>query len=65
VNLLQGDLGADSNSTIVCDGCGTLVTGSVVAAGSPVPEPRFGAILMLGLSGLGLLGFRKFAAQRA
>jgi hypothetical protein len=64
VNLLQGDLGADSNSTIVCDGCGTLISGSVAGGGSPVPEPRFGAILMLGLSGFGLLGYRKFASLR-
>jgi hypothetical protein len=62
VNLLQGDLGADSNSTIVCNGCGTLVSGSVT--GSAVPEPRFGAILMLGLAGLAFLGRRKFAAAR-
>jgi len=52
VNLLQGDLGADSDSTIVCNGCGTLVSGSVFGAGAAVPEPRFGAIAMIGLAGL-------------
>lgn len=62
VNLLQGDLGADSNSTIVCNGCGTLVSGSVT--GSAVPEPRFGAVLLLGVAGLGFLGRRKFATLR-
>jgi hypothetical protein len=44
VNLLQGDLGLDYNSTVVCDGCGTLVSGSVTA--STVPEPS--AIVLLG-----------------
>jgi len=62
VNLLQGDLGADSNSTIVCTGCGTLVSGSVT--GSTVPEPRFGAVLLIGLAGLGFLARRKFATAR-
>ena len=62
VNLLQGDLGADSNSTIVCNGCGTLVSGSVTA--SAVPEPRFGVVLMLVVAGFGFLGRRKLAAGR-
>jgi hypothetical protein len=66
VNLLQGDLGADSNSTVVCNGCGTLVSGSVTGVGgSAVPEPRFGAILLAGLAGLGFFARRKFAAARS
>lgn len=63
VDLLQGDLGADSNSTIACAGCGTLVSGSIT--GNPVPEPRFSAVLWIGLAGFGLLAQRKFAAARA
>jgi len=63
VNLLAGDLGADSNSTVACAGCGTLVSGSIT--GSTVPEPRFGAFLMVGLAGLAFFSRRKFAAARS
>jgi hypothetical protein len=63
IDLLQGDLGADYNSTIVCNGCGTLVSGSVTA--NTVPEPRFGAALLIGLAGIILLAQRKFATARA
>lgn len=63
VNLLQGDLGQDSNSTVACAGCGTLVSGSVT--GSTVPEPRFGVGLLMGLGGLGFLLRQKFAAARS
>lgn len=62
VNLLQGDLGADSNSTIVCNGCGTLVSGSVSA--NTVPEPGLGAFLALSLAGIAFMGRRKLAASR-
>ncbi len=64
VNLLQGNLGQNFDSTIVCNGCGTLVAGSVTAAGSAVPEPRLGAFLVIGLAGIGLLVRKKFAASR-
>jgi hypothetical protein len=63
VDLLQGNLGADSNSTIACNGCGTLVSGSVTGAGA-VPEPRFGAVLLIGLAGLSFLARREFALAR-
>jgi hypothetical protein len=63
VNLLQGDLGASGNSTIACNGCSTLVSGSVV--GSTVPEPRFGAVLLVGLASLGFFARRKFAVARS
>lgn len=63
LNLLQGNLGADFNSTIVCNGCGTLVSGSVTA--NTVPEPRFGVVLLIGLAGLVFLARRKFAAVRS
>jgi hypothetical protein len=63
VNLLLGDSGADSSSTIACNGCSTLVSGSIV--GSTVPEPRYGAGLLAGLAGLGLFVQRKLAALRA
>jgi len=62
VNLLLGDAGADSNSTIACNGCSTLVSGSIT--GGTVPEPRFGAFVMAGLAGLGLLTRRKLAGVR-
>jgi hypothetical protein len=65
VNLLQGNLGENSDSTIVCNGCGTLVSGSVFGAGAAVPEPRFGAVVMLGLAGLAFVACRKFAAIRS
>jgi hypothetical protein len=63
VNLLTGDLGATSNSTIACNGCSTLVSGSVT--GSTVPEPRFGAFLVAGLAGLGFFARRQLAAARS
>lgn len=54
IALLHGDGGASSNSTVVCPGCGTLVSGDVTT--SPAPEPAsvylFGTAV--GLAGLGL-----------
>jgi hypothetical protein len=50
INLLYGNGGANSFSTIVCAGCGTLVTGSVSTTATPEP-PAIGI-----LSGLGILG---------
>jgi hypothetical protein len=63
VSLLAGNLGANFDSTIACNGCGTLVVGSVT--GATVPEPRFGAVLLIGLAGLGFLARQKFAAVRS
>jgi len=63
VTLLAGDLGASSNSTVACAGCGTLVSGSI--NGSTVPEPRLSAFLMIGLAGLVFFARRKFAHSRA
>ncbi len=65
VNLLVGDLGADADSTIACNGCSTLVSGSVVGGGAAVPEPKLGAFLLAGLAGLGFMTRRKFAAARS
>jgi hypothetical protein len=62
VNLLLGDAGADSNSTIACNGCSVLVSGSITGStGATVPEPRFGALAVFGLAALGFMGLRKFA----
>jgi hypothetical protein len=63
VDLLQGDFGETSNATITCNGCGTLVSGSI--NGSTVPEPRLGAFLLIGLAGLGFFARRTFANRRA
>jgi hypothetical protein len=60
INLLTGDSGLDCNN----GPCGTLLTGSITST-SPTPEPRFGAILLVSLAGLGFLARRKFAAARS
>ena len=50
ITLLYGDGGATDNSTIVCAGCGTLVSGAVSTAATPEPS-------LIGLlSGAGILG---------
>jgi hypothetical protein len=64
VQLLAGDLGASSSSTITCPGCGTLVSGSITGGGA-VPEPRLGAFMLLGLAGLGFFARKTFANRRA
>jgi hypothetical protein len=52
-----------------CPTCGVLIvhsdTGVTGVVGSTVPEPRFGAVLLIGLAGLGFLARRKFAAVRS
>jgi len=58
VDLLLGDAGADGNSTIACNGCSVLVSGSIT--GSTVPEPRYTALGLFGLAGMGLIARRKF-----
>ena len=62
---LGGTVGLTSAS-LACDGCSTLTSGSLVGtpAGATVPEPRFGAVLLIGLAGLGFLSRQKFAAVR-
>jgi hypothetical protein len=62
VNLLLGDAGATGSSTIACNGCSTLVSGSVTGSTSAVPEPRFGAFLAACLIGLGFIARRKLVA---
>jgi hypothetical protein len=62
IDLLYGDGGASSNSTIVCAGCGTLESGMVST--SVVPEPS--SICLFGsLAGLLVLQLlrRKFLAR--
>jgi len=52
INLLAGDSGSDSNSTVVCGGCGILVSGNLSAANqgqSTVPEPSSIALSIAGL----------------
>jgi len=54
INLLYGDGGLSNNATIVCDGCGTLISGSVSTTAA-VPEPSSIALLaMTGLAGIPL-----------
>jgi hypothetical protein len=57
INLLYGDGGASSNSTIVCAGCGTLVKGTV----STVPEPS--SVYLFG-GGAVLAGLRLVRRKR-
>jgi hypothetical protein len=46
--------------------CGYLANNSTASiTGTPTPEPRYGAVLLIGLAGIGLLTRRKFAAARA
>jgi hypothetical protein len=55
-----------TGASLACDGCSTLTSGYIVGApAGTVPEPRFGAVLLLGLAGLGFLTRRKFAAARS
>lgn len=54
ISLLFGDGGADSNSTIVCAGCGTLVSGTVGATETPEPS-SIGILSGAGILGLALL----------
>ena len=55
INLLYGDGGLSNNATIVCDGCGTLISGSVSTTSAAVPEPSSIALLaMTGLAGIPL-----------
>ncbi len=63
VNLLQGDFGETSSSTIACNGCATLISGSI--DGSAAPEPRLGAFLLIFMAGLGISARRKFLNRRA
>jgi hypothetical protein len=64
VNLSLGDAGADGDSTIACNGCATLVSGSITGSTSAVPEPRFVAFLAAGLIGLSFVARRKFSSAR-
>jgi hypothetical protein len=60
ISLLYGDGGQTDNSTIVCNGCGTLVSGSVSTTATPEPS-SIGVLTGAGILGLALL-FRKRAA---
>jgi hypothetical protein len=54
IPLLFGNGGADSNSTIVCAGCGTLVSGAVGTTVTPEPA-SIGLLSGVGILGLALL----------
>lgn len=46
--------------------CGYLASNSTASiTGTPTPEPRYGAVLLIGLVGLGFMAQRKFVAGRA
>ena len=64
IDLLHGDPSDFNNAIIVCDGCGTLVQGTVTGApaGAEVPEPRLGVFLAMSLVGLAAFARRKLAA---
>jgi hypothetical protein len=57
INLLVGDRGADSNSTVACSGCGVLVSGTVSASNQAqsAPEP---SSIALSITGLALIAGR-------
>ena len=49
-----------------CPGCGVLASGTVTGAPlGTVPEPRFGALLVIGLAGLAFFARRKSAPARS
>lgn len=55
----------DCASSGACGYLGSNSTASITGTpASAVPEPRFGAVLLMGLAGLAFLGRRKFAAAR-
>jgi len=56
INLLYGDGGQSDNATIVCDGCGTLLAGTVSTA-TAVPEPS--SIALLAMTGLAVILLRR------
>jgi hypothetical protein len=57
INLLYGDGGESSNSTIVCAGCGTLDQGTVST--SSVPEPAWLAVMGIAAGLFGTARHRK------
>jgi hypothetical protein len=61
ITLLAGDNGADSNSTVACPGCATLVSGSVGTNGAQAvsPEPSSIALCLVGALGIAFTRFRK------
>jgi hypothetical protein len=59
IDLLYGDGGESSNSTIVCNGCGTLFAGGVSTTATPEPS-SIGV-----LTGAGILGLALFFRKRA
>jgi hypothetical protein len=66
IDLSAAAVGTDTNPSLACPGCGTLTSGSIVGATvGAVPEPRFGAVLAIGLAGLAFVARRKFAAARS
>lgn len=61
INLLAGDNGADSNSTVVCAGCGVLTSGDLVGTpvGAATPEPPSVALFGTGAALLAFLAMRR------
>jgi hypothetical protein len=64
INLLYGDGGQTNSATIVCAGCGTLVSGTVSATATPEPS-LIGLLGGVGILGLALLRRSKSSIQTA
>ncbi len=67
ISLVTGfDVPPGSGDCAISGACGHLGSDSTASiTGTATPEPRFGAVLLAGLAGLGFLTRRKFAAVRS
>jgi len=62
IDLLYGDGGASNNSTIVCAGCGTLVSGTVSSVATPEPA-SIGFLSGAGILGIAFLRRKRMSAR--
>jgi len=58
-NLLPGTNGLTYQSSVVCNGCGTLNTSDTNTADDAVATPEPGSLMLLGSGLIGLIGWRK------
>jgi hypothetical protein len=61
IQLLYGDGGQTDNATIVCAGCGTLVSGSISAVATPEPS-SIDLFIGAGIFGVAVLRKRVFTS---